>query len=77
MEYDEELDMKERSLRVENFIRYFGEIEDVKKQIECCPKCGAKFTVTHLADHDNLYIHEEVTCENCTYGTEETLHILN
>jgi ribosomal protein S27AE len=66
-----------KALRVEKFERYYGSVDEVIKQIEDCPKCGAKLTMTHLADHDNMYIHEEVRCMECSFETEETLHILN
>lgn len=69
--------MSNKTLRVEKFEKYHGTVDDVKQQIEVCPKCGAKLTMTHLADHDNLYIHEEVRCMECDFETEETLHVLN
>ncbi len=69
--------MTNRSLKVETYERYYGSVDEVVKQIENCPKCGAKFIITHLSDRDNLYVHEEVKCTECNFGTEETLHILN
>ena len=69
--------MTNKALKVENFQKYYGTAEEVLKQIECCPNCGAKFIVTHLSDHQNLYVHEEVKCPECSWGTEETLHVLN
>lgn len=69
--------MSQRSLKVENFEKYWGTADQVLKQMENCPRCGAKFVVTHLADKDHLYIHEELKCTNCNFGAEETLHILN
>ena len=66
-----------RTLKVEDHQRYFGSIQDVIKQVENCPSCGAKLEFTHLPDLQNLYIHEEVECSKCNYGVHETLHVLN
>lgn len=69
--------MNNRTLKVENYQKYWGEAKDVLKQIENCPRCGEKFVITHLSDKDNLYVHEELKCVKCDFGAEETLHILN
>ncbi len=69
--------MGSRSVKVESLEKYYGSIEEVKDQIERCPKCAEKLDFTHLSDHDNMYLHEEVKCGACGWGPEETLHILN
>ena len=69
--------MSSNTLKVEKLEKYFGSIDEVVKQIEDCPKCGQKLVMTHLSDHENSYVHEEVKCDKCGYGTHETLHVLN
>lgn len=69
--------MTKSTLKVEKFEKYYGTVSEVIRQIENCPKCGAKLIMTHLSDLDNLYVHEEVKCMECNYGTHETLHVLN
>ena len=69
--------MSKRSVMLENHEKYFISVDEVISQIERCPKCGDQVDFTHLADLENLYVHEEVCCKKCGWGPEETLHILN
>ena len=69
--------MSKRSVDVENHEKYFISVEEVRQQIERCPKCGEKVEFTHLTDHENMYLHEETQCKKCGHGPVEILHTLN
>ena len=67
----------DKDFQVESFESYCGEVEDVIRTIENCPKCGEKFILTHISDCTNLYVQETAKCLDCDYGSRRIFHKLN
>lgn len=63
--------------KFEKFEEYFGDIQQVKKQIDDCHICGGKLMFTHLADYKSLYIQETARCPECGGGNRKLIHVLN
>jgi len=63
--------------KFENFLEYYGDIKQVKKQINECPICGAKLVMTHLSDYKNLIVQESARCPDCGQGNRKVIHIIN
>lgn len=57
--------------------KYVGGVNEVKRTIEDCPKCGFKLFFTHSPDHGNLIVKETASCTNCDYGQRKLIHGLN
>ncbi len=66
-----------KDFEFEHFEKYFGNIEQVKKIIENCPKCGAKMSLSHFPDSGNLLVQETARCVQCDFGQRKVIHILN
>jgi len=63
--------------KFEKFETYFGNISQVRKQIDDCNICGGKLMFTHLADYKNLYVQETARCPECAGDNRKMIHILN
>ena len=69
---------KERDeYQFENYESYVGGPDEVKHEIEHCPKCGSKLMFNHLPDYKNLLIQETGRCLECDFGHRKTIHVLN
>ncbi|MDD0853781.1 hypothetical protein HBN50_11780 [Halobacteriovorax sp. GB3] len=62
---------------IETYEGYKIEVDEVIKQIEDCPKCGAKLILTHYSDAKNMMMQETSKCLECDYGSRDVLHILS
>lgn len=63
--------------KFEKFEEYFGDIKQVKRQINDCNVCGSKLVFTHLSDYKNLFIQETARCPECGGNHRRLIHILN
>lgn len=68
---------KDVDFRFERFEEYFGDITQVKRQIDDCHICGGKLIFTHLSDYKNLYVQETARCPECGGGNKKLIHVLN
>jgi len=62
---------------LENYLSYFGDKEEVKKDIEECPECGEKLLYTHMKNQENLLIQETGRCFSCHYTKQKKYHVIN
>ena len=67
----------DENFKFERFEDYFGDKDEVIKQIDDCKKCGAKLVFTHLPDYKNLLVQETSRCMECGQGGHRTIHIIN
>ena len=63
--------------KLEKFEEYFGDIKQVKKQIDECRICNAKLIHSHLSDYKNLLMQETTRCPECGHHTRKTIHSIN
>jgi uncharacterized paraquat-inducible protein A len=63
--------------KFEKFEEYYGEIEEVKKQVNHCPECDGQYRFTHLSDFKHLYVTETAKCIKCDHSVRKTVHIIN
>jgi len=64
-------------LRKEDFLEYFGSVEEVKTQIDRCSHCDSKLLLTHLPDYGKLHVQETMRCLDCGKIHKKRLHVLN
>ncbi|MCB9092783.1 MAG: hypothetical protein H6621_03980 [Halobacteriovoraceae bacterium] len=64
-------------MKIENFLEYYGSIDDVKKKIDECDTCGAKLLQSHLPDYNNMVIQETSRCLDCGGVHKKVVHIIN
>jgi len=57
--------------------RYHGGPEEVKKQMETCPRCGVRLCFSHRPDGNSLLIEESARCVHCDYGSKSIIHTMN
>lgn len=67
----------EGNFKFERFEEYFGDIRQVKKQLNQCKICGAKLIHSHLSDYKNLLVQETTHCPDCKHDNRKTIHIIN
>lgn len=63
--------------QVTDYIEYFGNVEEVTKQLHHCHLCGAKLLLSHMPDYKNYFIQETSRCLDCGEGTKQSLHTIN
>ncbi len=63
--------------KFEKFEEYYGDIKQVKQQIDDCQLCGAKLILSHLSDYKHLTIQETARCNECGSGSRKVIHIIN
>lgn len=63
--------------KFECYEKYLVETDQVKKQIDECPSCGAKLLLSHLPDYKNLLVQETARCLDCGNGNRKIIHIIN
>tara|TARA_R110002072_G_scaffold534_5_gene3794 strand:- start:51265 stop:51477 length:213 start_codon:yes stop_codon:yes gene_type:complete len=68
---------QDTDFKFEKFEEYFGDVKQVKRQIDDCTVCGAKLVFTHLSDYKNLFIQETARCPECGGSNRKLIHILN
>lgn len=61
----------------ETYLQYHGNSEEVNQQIHFCQQCGARLLLSHLSDHQHLYVQETTRCLDCSQGTKRVFHQLN
>lgn len=61
----------------EKFEDYFGEAEEVKKNIDTCTHCGAKVSFGHITDYSNMLLKESINCPECGATKSKKIHIIN
>ncbi len=69
--------MSDADFKFESFEEYFGDSNQVKKQINECRVCGAKLIHSHLSDYKNLLMQETARCPECGAGGRKIIHIIN
>ncbi|MBL6991147.1 MAG: hypothetical protein ISR65_15290 [Bacteriovoracaceae bacterium] len=67
----------DRDFKLEQFEKYYGEIEDIKKMLNDCTVCGSKLILSHMSDYTNFIIKETSRCTECGKKNITTIHILN
>ena len=67
----------EANFKFELYERYWGGIENVKKEIGHCKVCGSKLLLSHVPDYKNLIVQETARCIECGEGNKKTIHKLN
>lgn len=68
---------KDLNFEFENYTKYWGSSDNVKKIINKCNHCGSKLLLSHLPDYKNLYVQETSRCIDCGKGSSKTIHTLN
>ena len=71
------MDANNKDYEFEALERYFGDKDQVKKIIENCPCCNAKFVMTHVPDSGSLIVEETARCLDCDFGQRKVIHSLN
>jgi hypothetical protein len=66
-----------KDFEFECYEKYSGTADEVKKQIEICPKCGIKLCFSHRPDCNSLIMEEMARCLNCDFGPRNVIHIIN
>lgn len=61
----------------ERFEEYYGDSNQVDKQINDCKICGAKLIFSHNSDYKNLMVQESARCPDCGSGSKKLIHVLN
>ncbi len=56
---------------------YFGEKEEIIKNIDECHTCGAKLVFSHLPDYKNLIMQETARCMECGKIIRKLISIIN
>lgn len=60
-----------------DYLEYFGNVEQVTKQLHHCGICGAKLLLSHMPDYKNHFIQETSRCLDCGEGSKQELHSIN
>lgn len=60
-----------------DYLEYFGNAEQVTKQLHNCALCGAKLLLSHMPDYKNYLIQETSRCLDCGEGSKQALHPIN
>lgn len=63
--------------KFEQFEEYYGEREEVEKQVNKCPVCSSPYRFTHYSDFKTLYVQETAKCIKCDHSVRKTIHIIN
>ena len=66
-----------RNYKYERFEEYFGDIAQVKRQLNECKICRAKLIHSHLSDYKNLLVQETTRCPECGHDSRKTIHSIN
>ncbi|MCT4642808.1 MAG: hypothetical protein N4A33_10995 [Bacteriovoracaceae bacterium] len=67
----------EVDFKFEKFEEYWGNADNVQKQICNCKVCGAKLLLSHMPDYKNLLVQETARCIECGSGNRKLIHVLN
>lgn len=63
--------------KFEEFEKYYGGPDNVKRIIDECEICGSQLVFAHLPDYKNLLIEESSHCPNCGNKPKKVIHILS
>lgn len=63
--------------KLEQYERYYGDLQQVKKIIDECPFCGGKLAFNYVADYKNLIVQEAGSCPKCGSNKNRIIHIMN
>jgi len=63
--------------KFEKFENYYGEVDEVKKQVNECSVCGSHLIFSHISDYDHLCVKETSLCPDCGGENKKLIHVLN
>ena len=61
----------------ENFVEFFGDIQQVKKIMDTCQNCGNSVIHSHSADYSDMTIRESSRCPVCGGKKVSKIHSIN
>lgn len=60
-----------------DYVEFYGDAEQVKKQLSNCSHCGAKLLLSHMPDYHNHTIQETLRCLDCGEGSKQNHYLIN
>lgn len=70
--------METRNYQINNQTpHYFGDIENIKKEIKECQKCQSNLIFQHVPNYDKLIVKEIIRCACCKSQSIHQLHQLH
>jgi hypothetical protein len=63
--------------QLDDYIEFYGNVEQVKKMMNHCSHCGAKLLQSHMPDYRHHVIQETLRCLDCGEGTTQKHYFIN